>query len=97
MFALAIVLAIFLYNKKDPKDFYTILFTSTTAMFITYTIKYWLNVSRPKGMLILEEGYRFPSGHATMAGLVMSLGIYYTHLHVKDKQLRYFLYTSAVA
>lgn len=95
MLVFAIVFAIFLYKKNDTKDFYILLFTSTTAMFFTYTIKHWLKIPRPAGMLILEDGYRFPSGHATMAAVVMSLGIYYTHRYIHDKYTRYFLYLSA--
>ncbi len=97
MFALAIVLAIFLYKENNTKDFYTILFTSTTAMCSTYTLKYLLKMPRPTDILVTANDYRFPSGHATMAAIVMSLGIYYTHIHIKDKHVRYFLYTSAVA
>ncbi len=97
MFTLMVILAFFLYEKKDPKDFYTILFSSTAAMCITYTLKLVLKVSRPEHMLVIEDGYRFPSGHATMAAVIMSLGIYYTKRHIHDKHLRYFLYSSAFA
>ena len=92
-----IVLAIALYKKNDTKDFYTIIFTSTTAMFVTYSLKYTLKVPRPDNMLAFATDYRFPSGHATMAAVLMSLGIYYTHLHIKHKSLRYGLYSCALA
>lgn len=97
MFILVTIVATFLYKKNNTRDFYTILFTSSFAMITTYTIKHLLKIPRPDTMLIPEVGYRFPSGHATMAALVMSLGIYYAHRYVHDKQLRYFLYISAVA
>lgn len=92
-----LLLAIALYKKNDTKDFYTIIFTSTTAMFITYSLKYVLKVPRPGGMLTSAADYRFPSGHATMAAVLMSLGIYYAHLHIKNKSLRYLLYVCAIA
>lgn len=97
MFVFTIVLAILLYKKHDTKDFYTILFTSTTAMFITYSLKYLLKIPRPVDMLTTANDYRFPSGHATMAAVIMSLGIYYTNLKIKNKHLRYFLYICAVS
>ncbi len=96
MFALTIVLALFVYKKNNPKDFYTILFSSTLAMCITYTIKYLLKIPRPEDTLVFAGDYRFPSGHATMAAVVMSLALYYTHLHIKNKLLRYLLYLCAV-
>lgn len=96
MFALAILIAIALYKKHDTRDFYTILFTSTTAMFVTYTIKYTLSIKRPADALVTLYDPRFPSGHATMSALVMSLGIYYAHLHLRNKYLRYTVYSLAV-
>lgn len=96
MMAIAFIIAILLYKKNDTKDFYTILFTSTTAMFVTYTLKYSLQIPRPENMLVHAHDYRFPSGHATMASVVMSLIIHYTHLHIKNKYLRNILYSMAV-
>ncbi len=97
MLTILLMLAFFLYEKKDPRDFFIILFSGAMAMFITYTLKLVLKVPRPEHMLVLEDGYRFPSGHATMAAVVMSLGIYYTHRYIHDKHTRYFLYLSAFA
>jgi undecaprenyl-diphosphatase len=96
MFACTILIALALYKKHDTKDFYTILFTSITAMFVTYSIKYILNIPRPSDMLIVASDPRFPSGHATMSAIVMSLGIYYAHRHIKNKYLRYIVYFFAV-
>ena len=97
MLTILLMLAFFLYEKKDPRDFFIILFSGAMAMFITYTLKLVLKVPRPEHMLVLEDGYRFPSGHATMAAVVMSLGMYYAHRYVHDKHVRYFLYISAFA
>jgi undecaprenyl-diphosphatase len=96
MFTLVIILAIALYKKHDNKDFYTMLFTSTTAMFVTYSLKYLLKVPRPEDMIIAANDYRFPSGHATMAAVIMSLGIYYTNLHIKHKPMKYTLFLCAI-
>lgn len=97
MFGVSVLVAIFLYTKNYRKGFYKILFTSTPAMFTTYTLKYLVKAPRPNNMLIPEDGYGFPSGHATMAAVVMSLGIYYTYTRVKNVHLRYFLYVLAVS
>ena len=96
MFLVLILVAVILYKVHDIKEFYKVFFTSTLAMCITYTIKYLLKIPRPDDMLVFESDYRFPSGHATMAAVVMALGIHYTYVHVKHKPLRYVLYTVAV-
>jgi len=61
-------------------------------MFVTFTLKYILKVPRPETIILFEDSYRFPSGHATMAAIVMSLIIYYSHKKVQNMYLRYFLY-----
>jgi undecaprenyl-diphosphatase len=96
MFLVLILVAIVLYKVHDIKEFYKVFFSSTLAMCISYTLKYLLKVPRPTDMLIFEGDYRFPSGHATMAAVVMALGIHYAHTHVKHKPLRYTLYALAV-
>jgi undecaprenyl-diphosphatase len=96
MFALSIILACILYYKNYKKDFYKIFFTSTTAMCITFALKYILKIPRPAHMLIMEDGYRFPSGHAAMASVVMSLGIYYAYTKVKNKDVRQLIYMLSV-
>jgi undecaprenyl-diphosphatase len=96
MFILSVLLAVILFLKNYKKDFYKILFASSMAMFVTLMTKSVLKIPRPEHMLIIEDGYRFPSGHATMAGVVMSLGIYYAHTHIKNKYLRYVVYVCAV-
>jgi undecaprenyl-diphosphatase len=96
MFILLVLFSIFLYIKNYKKDFYKILFTSTTAMFGTLILKTLLKIPRPEHMLITETGYGFPSGHATMAGVIMSLGIYYSNTHIKNRYARYFLYIISI-
>jgi undecaprenyl-diphosphatase len=73
------------------------MFSGMSAMFITYTLKYLTNIPRPDTMLIIEADSRFPSGHATVAAVVMSLIIYYSHNHCKNKHVQYFLYIIAVS
>lgn len=71
------VLCLFLYVQGYRKQVDMIVFSSCLAMFITYTLKYTLAIPRPLSALVLETDGRFPSGHATMAAVVMGLGIYY--------------------
>jgi undecaprenyl-diphosphatase len=66
-------------------------------MFITFVLKYTLKIPRPVYMLVAEDGYRFPSGHATMASVVMSLGIYYAYTQIKNKDVRHIVYILSVA
>jgi undecaprenyl-diphosphatase len=87
--------AVILYKIHDAIEFYKIFFTSTLAMCISYTLKYLFKIPRPEMMLVPEGDYRFPSAHATMAAVVMALGMHYAHTHIKNKHLRYTLYTVA--
>lgn len=66
-------------------------------MFLTYTLKYLLKVPRPEHMLVIEHDPRFPSGHATMAGVVMALIIYYAYNHCENRFVRYLLYFCALS
>lgn len=95
MFFLLLAAAVLLYKVHDGKESYVLFFTSTLAMCISYTLKYLLKIPRPDMMLVPEGDFRFPSGHATMASVVMALGIHYAHAHIKNKSLRYILYTVA--
>lgn len=97
MFIMIAVFSVALCFLKHIKDMFKIIFSSVFAMFVTFTLKYLLKVPRPAHMLVIETDPRFPSGHATMAAVVMTLVIYYSHKHIKNKYLRYFLYIVAVA
>jgi len=71
------VLCLFLYVWGYRKQIDMIVLSTCLAMSVTYTLKYMLNVPRPLEALVFEHDGRFPSGHATMAAVVMGLGIYY--------------------
>ncbi len=70
-------LCLFLYVQGYRKQIDTIVFSACLAMSVTYTLKYMLGVPRPLEALVLETDGRFPSGHATVAAVVMGLGVYY--------------------
>lgn len=97
MFSIIAVVCILLYIKNHKKDSLKIIFTTTSALFVTFTLKYLLKVPRPAHMLVVETDPRFPSGHATMASVVMALIIYYSHKHIKNRYLKYLLYLCAVS
>ncbi len=97
MFFLVITLSFLLYKKKQKTESLTIALSSMLAMGVTNLLKYTLKVPRSADMLVVANDYRFPSGHATMAAVVMCLGIAYTKMHVHHKHARYFLYITAVA
>jgi undecaprenyl-diphosphatase len=96
MFSVIGITSIILYALKYKKDFYKILFSSISAMFVTYTLKYLLKIPRPAHMLVVETDPRFPSGHATMAAIVMTLIIYYSNKYIKNHYLKYTLYLVGV-
>ena len=96
MFFLLVLFSIFLYVKNYKKDFYKILFSSIIAVFVTLILKTLLKIPRPEHMLIVETGYGFPSWHATMAGVIMSLGIYYSYTHIKNRYVKYVLYMISI-
>lgn len=62
---------LFLLNKKD--EALVVSFSLGISTLITYVVKHLFKIPRPENMLILEDGYRFPSGHATAAGAVFAL------------------------
>jgi membrane-associated phospholipid phosphatase len=89
------VVCVFLYVWGYRKQLDMIVFSSCLAMFITYSIKYMLDVPRPLSALVLETDGRFPSGHATMAAVVMGLGIYFGG-QIKHRSTRNAVYVVSV-
>jgi undecaprenyl-diphosphatase len=86
--AVLLFIMMLLSEKKKLKEFYVVLFTTSLAMVTTFALKHLLHVPRPEHMLVATDNYRFPSGHATMASVVMCLGIHYAHLYVKNVYTR---------
>ena len=86
MWGMTILLASILYICKYKKDSIVVIFSSSIAMIVTYSLKHLFKIPRPEHMLIVEDGYRFPSGHATMAAVVSTLIIYFTFKYIKDNK-----------
>lgn len=101
MLALAAALSLTLYfvlNKRKESLIVISAFSLSTS--ITYVLKHLLKIPRPENMLVLEEGYRFPSGHATVAGVVFALAIYFANKYwpqKHNKAKRWLVYTLATA
>ena len=86
------LISILLLILGYKRDFYKILLAMTLAMSITFLLKRLFKVPRPQDMLVLEESFRFPSSHATMAGVVSTLVFIYAYIYIKNKKLRYLAY-----
>lgn len=92
MLACFLILVAILFLKNHKRDSILILLSAFLATGTAYGLKFLLKIPRPLDMLINETGYRFPSGHATMAGVITGLIFYYTHTKVKNIYLRCVLY-----
>lgn len=86
---------IILYVRGYKKDVDVIVFSALSAMCVTFLIKYILQIPRPELALLLEYDSRFPSGHATMAGVVLGLGLYYGN-KIHNKTTRIVVYSLSV-
>ena len=77
--ALSFLVSYFLNYKKNA---FIILLSSILAILVSTFLKHTLKIPRPEHMLIVEDGYRFPSGHATMAAVVFALSVYFGVKHL---------------
>jgi undecaprenyl-diphosphatase len=96
MIAVTGFLCLWLYAKKYRKEFDVIFFSTAVSLFVTHSLKYWLQVPRPVTALVVERDSRFPSGHATMAAVVMALSVYYASMYIRNTCLRWICYILAV-
>lgn len=85
---LEIMLSIFLvafcifYFLKYREDAFLIIYSFVPAVAITVILKFLFKIPRPEDALISITGYRFPSGHATMAAVFSVLIIYLSHKYI---------------
>jgi undecaprenyl-diphosphatase len=80
VFLLAIVV---LYCKRHRVDALVFAISGLLGMCITYTLKQVIAMPRPEASIVQVAGYAFPSGHATIAGVLLGLAIDLSlkHLH----------------
>ncbi len=65
------------------KTCFLIVGSTGIATFLSQTIKHIYKIPRPVDMLVMETGYRFPSGHATVStaffvALIVSMYVFYS-------------------
>lgn len=98
MLVVAIIMSAILIYAKKQKDALVVLMSFGVSTAATYVLKHIFKIPRPEHMLVAETGYRFPSGHATAAGVVAVLAIYFAHKYLKhnsQRLYRYFVYVLA--
>lgn len=96
IFLVILATIFFFYNKN--KDALITISAFAIASAITFALKNLFKIPRPINMLIQEDGYRFPSGHATAAGVVFVLSIFFAQKyfpHKKQKNTRIIIYVLA--
>ena len=89
MVLVVMVVSAALYFLNYKKDSLLVLFSSSLAIIITYLLKTSLKIPRPENMLVAETSYRFPSGHATMAAVIMILTAFFAYKYIKNRFSRY--------
>ena len=95
--AIVCVLAIIYYiYKKNYYNLSIILLSTIGGYTITYTVKNIVERVRPESLFILENGYSFPSGHASIATIFFILFIYLFVIKIKSLLWREILITSSV-
>lgn len=87
-----IILIFFIIKKKWRYSLLLILALSAGKLSEVFT-KYIIGRDRPTNPLIEADGYSLPSGHATIAIIFFSLLAYYFKNHLKNKAIKYFLFT----
>lgn len=95
--AIACVLAIIYYiYKKNYYNVSIILLSTFGGYAITYTVKNLVERVRPESLFMVETGYSFPSGHASIATVFFILFIYLIAIKVKSFLWREILITASV-
>ena len=93
--ATLLVSACFAYYKKWH-FFFMSLGSVVLTTFITYTLKILLHVPRPITALIIEDGYRFPSGHASIAAIIGCIAIYVAYRAHASRSVRVLVVSLAI-
>ncbi len=85
----------FLLYKKWYKQMWFYVITTVGAMIAFVTIKLIVQRERPGAEVIVETGYSFPSGHATMA-TAMAFAVYFVlSAHVQSYYAKVLLFAGA--
>lgn len=92
MLVVAVLVSATLIYFKKQKDAMIVLGSFGISTAATYVLKHIFKIPRPEHMLVAETGYRFPSGHATAAGVVAVLAIYFAHKYLKHSSQKLYKY-----
>lgn len=98
MVIIALIISLLLIVNKKQKEAILIISSFSIAVSASYVLKHLFKIPRPEHMLIAETGYRFPSGHATAAGVVFVLLIFFAQKYLnKSSQIltKYMVYAIA--
>jgi len=91
-----ILLSIFLLYKRNKKDFYTFSIACSLGITMPQIFKILVERVRPTNCMITETGFSFPSGHATMATVLLICLITTVTPHIKNKFSKYFILAISV-
>ncbi len=79
----------YFWHKKEKNNAMLLSILMLTAVMLTILLKEIIQRARPEHMLLLESGYSFPSGHATIATVFFCYVIYTFYERIKNILLRY--------
>lgn len=85
MFLATLLVAGILFFLKKYKESSILIMSTVLATAVTFILKHIFKIPRPDSMLIVETGYRFPSAHATMAGVVVGFYFFVVFGQIKSK------------
>ncbi len=84
-----LMLIIFLFYFKHKKEAAIVFLASSISFLTTFLLKIIFQIPRPLDALVLELDYRFPSGHATTAGAIFTLVLYFSSSYLKNKTYKH--------
>ncbi len=93
---LGIISIVYYIYKKNYYNTLTISLSFFGGYLITYTLKNMVERIRPESQFLVETGYSFPSGHASIATIFFVLLIYLFIIKIKSLVLREILIAGSV-
>lgn len=85
----SLLLCLYFWHKKQKTNAALLSIIMVGAMALTLLIKEIIQRARPENMLLLETGYSFPSGHATIAAVFFCFIIYLFYDKIENTLRRY--------
>jgi len=85
----SLITVLLLYHKKTYQRTKIFILTIGISVIISQVIKHIIQKPRPINQLIIETGYSFPSGHATIAMAFFGILIYLFKDEIKNKLIKH--------